>query len=79
MSAVRLVSYGGYGWPTCDVCDKDVERIESAWDANRWTRKFRVFCHGESEEAELTAVTEMEATDISFGRAFVHPRLEAQT
>lgn len=77
MSAVRLTSYGGYGWPTCDVCEKDVERIESAWDINRDARRFRVFCHGEHEDAELTALTSIEAHDISFGRAFVRPRLEA--
>lgn len=77
MSEIRLTSYGRYGWPTCDVCDKDVERIESAWDPNRDARKFRVFCHGEVEEAELTPLIEADATDVQFGRAFVRPRLEA--
>lgn len=77
MSAIRLVNYGGYGWPTCDVCDKDVERIESMWDINRDARRFRVFCHGEHEDAELTPLIEMDAVDVSFGRAFVRQRLEA--
>lgn len=78
MSAVRLVNYGGYGWPTCDVCNKDVEHIESTWDINRDARRFRVLCHGEWEEAELTPITEMDAVDVSFGRAFVRPRLEVR-
>ena len=77
MSGIRLTNYGGYGWPKCDVCDKDVERIESAWDPYRDSRRFRVLCHGEWEEAELTPLTEMDAVDVSFGRAFVRQRLEA--
>jgi hypothetical protein len=61
--------------PTCDKCNKQVGAIEKFRDPRKRVDVFRVHCHGEVEEAELT---ESQLYDhhtgkarIKAGRAFI--------
>ena len=57
--------------PICAICNKPVERVESmyeiAWEAIR----FRVYCHGDVEEAMLDYVTIEDCDGVRFGQAFI--------
>jgi hypothetical protein len=61
--------------PICDVCNKPVEFMEERDDINFDARIFRVRCHGETEEAILTALMMIDG-EVTFGRAFVRERLK---
>lgn len=71
----RLVK-GSMGLPMCAVCCKPVEKIEWMDDPMRWLRRFRVSCHGQVEEGELTDLQVLDAKDIGFWVAFERPALE---
>ena len=64
--------------PMCAVCNKPVERVESMYDAAWAAKRFRVYCHGDMEEAMLDDVTIEDSNSVKFGQAFLDklPRLE---
>ena len=69
-----------HGVPLCAICNKPVERMESMYDI-AWARKrFRVFCHGQMEEAFLNDEIIEDSGSIRMGQAFIdklpQPQLE---
>jgi hypothetical protein len=66
--------------PMCAVCNKPVERVESMYDIAYGAKRFRVYCHGDMEEAMLDDVTIEDCTSVQFGEAFIdklpQPQLE---
>lgn len=57
--------------PICAICNKPVERIESMYDIAYGGKRFRVFCHGDFEEAMLDDVLIEDNYSIQFGQAFI--------
>ena len=68
------------GLPLCAVCNKPVERMESEYDMNANQKRFRVYCHGQTEEAFLNDMDIWNADSIRMGQAFMdklpQPQLE---
>ena len=68
------------GVPFCAVCNMPVERMESEYDTNNYQKKFRVYCHGQTEEAFLNDVDIESVDSIRMGQAFMdklpQPQLE---
>ena len=66
--------------PLCAVCNKPVERMDSEYDINAYQKRFRVYCHGQVEEAFLSDMDIWNADSIRMGQAFVdtlaQPQLE---
>ncbi len=66
--------------PMCAVCNKPVERVESMYDYAWAAKRFRVYCHGDMEEAMLDDVTVEDSNSVCFGQAFIdklpQPQLE---
>ena len=66
----------------CALCNKPVERMTSWDDINRYAKLFRVYCHGEMEEAALDDMLILNANSVQFGQAFIdklpQPQLEAK-
>ena len=66
--------------PLCAVCNKPIERMESMYDINLYQKRFRVYCHGQMEEALLSDMDIWNADSILMGQAFVdtlaQPQLE---
>ena len=66
--------------PLCAVCNKPVDRVESMYDIAWAAKRFRVYCHGEMEEAMLDDVTIEDCDSVRFGQAFIdkltQPQLE---
>jgi hypothetical protein len=66
--------------PMCAVCNKPVERMESMYDINQYQKQFRVYCHGQTEEAFLNDMDIWDADSIRMGQAFIdklpQPQLE---
>ena len=58
------------GLPTCAVCNKPVDKVESMYHPNYDGKLFRVYCHGQVEEQLLSALTMIDSTEITFGTAF---------
>lgn len=69
-----------HGLPLCAVCNKPVERMESMYDINTCQKRFRVYCHGQMEEATLNDMDIWNADSIRMGQAFIdtlpQPQLE---
>ena len=57
--------------PMCAVCNKPVERVESMYDIAYAAKRFRVYCHGDMEEAMLHDVTIEDSNSVRFGQAFI--------
>ena len=66
--------------PICAVCNKPVEKVESMYDMAYGGKRFRVYCHGDTEEAMLDDVWIEDNQSVSFGQAFIdklqQPQLE---
>lgn len=65
------------GWPTCDLCDKPVDRLESLTliDAFEDGVVLVAHCHGEREEVRVDPMlVEQQRGGLHFGRAFVQRR-----
>jgi len=66
--------------PICAVCNKRVDRMESEYDINTYQKRFRVYCHGQTEEAFLSDMDIWDADSIRMGQAFIdklpQPQLE---
>ena len=69
-----------HGVPWCAVCNKPVERMESTYDINYYQKQFRVYCHGDVEDAKLDDMLIQDADSIRMGQAFIdklpQPQLE---
>lgn len=69
-----------HGVPMCAVCNKPVERMEWEYEYNTLRRRFRVYCHGQTEVATLTDMDIWNADSIRMGQAFIdklpQPQLE---
>ena len=69
-----------HGLPICAVCNKPVERMESMYDIRMAAKRFRVYCHGDMEEALLNDEIIEDCGSVRFGEAFVdkltQPQLE---
>ena len=70
------------GVPLCAVCNKPVERMDSMYDINKNQKRFRVYCHGQIEEAFLNDMDIWNTDSIRMGQAFVdkltQPQLEGK-
>ena len=70
------------GVPLCAVCNKPVERMDSMYDINKNQKRFRVYCHGQIEEAFLNDIDIWNTDSIRMGQAFVdkltQPQLESK-
>jgi hypothetical protein len=66
--------------PLCAICNKPVERMESMYDIAWAANRFRVYCHGDMEEAMLNDETIEDSNSVRFGQAFIdklpQPQLE---
>lgn len=69
-----------HGVPICAICNKPVERMESMYDFSMMAKRFRVYCHGDMEEATLNDEVIEDYDSIRMGQAFVgklpQPQLE---
>jgi hypothetical protein len=59
------------GLPLCAVCNKSVERMEPQYDFNNYQKRFRVYCHGQTEEAFINDMDIWNADSIRMGQAFI--------
>ena len=55
----------------CAICNKPVERIESMYDIAYGGKRFRVFCHGDMEEAMFDDVLIEYIYSVQLGQAFI--------
>ena len=80
ISAQNKFDLALHGVPLCAVCNTPVERMESEYDINQYQKRFRVYCHGQMEEAFLNDMDIWNADSIRMGQAFVdklpQPQLE---
>ena len=67
-----------HGVPLCAVCNKPVERMDSEYDINTYQKRFRVYCHGQVEEALLSDMDIWNADSIRMGQAFVDTLVQPQ-
>ncbi len=65
-----------FALPTCAVCNKPVEKMESMYLMDYDGKLFRAHCHGKTEDYILGAYTMLDATEITFGKAFDVPQIE---
>ena len=80
ISAQNKFALALHDMPMCAVCNKRVDRMESEYDINTYQKRFRVYCHGQMEEAFLNDMDIWNADSIRMGQAFVdklpQPQLE---
>ena len=56
--------------PTCAICNKPVDKVESMYLPNYFGKVFRVHCHGKTEEQILYDYLLLGVDAVSFGKAF---------
>ena len=82
ISTVSKFDIGLHEFPICAICNKPVEKVESMYDVAYGAKRFRVYCHGDMEEAMLDDVLIEDNYNVSFGQAFIdklpQPQLEAK-
>ena len=82
LSAQKKFELALHDVPMCAVCNKPVERMESMYDINAYQKRFRVYCHGQTEDATLDDMTIWDADSIRMGQAFIdklpQPQLEKE-
>lgn len=66
----------GVAMPICAVCNKPVDKVESMYMPDYDGKLFNVYCHGKVEQQMLGSYDEMNATQITFGKAFDAPKLK---
>jgi hypothetical protein len=80
LSAQNKFALALHDVPMCAVCNKPVERMDSMYDINSYKKTFRVYCHGQTEEAVLSDMDIWNADSIRMGQAFIdklqQPQLE---
>lgn len=75
MSAIALYDLK-IALPTCAVCNKPVEKMESIYLPDYDGKLFRAHCHGKTEDYILGSYTMLDATEITFGKAFTALQIE---
>ena len=80
LSAINKYDLVLHDVPMCAVCNKSVERMESMYDIAWGAKRFRVYCHGDTEEAMLNDEIIQDGYSVRFGQAFIdklpQPQLE---
>ena len=80
ISAINKYDLVLHDVPMCAVCNKPVERMESMYDIAWGAKRFRVYCHGDMEEALLNDEIIQDGYSVRFGQAFIdklpQPQLE---
>ncbi|CAB5220477.1 hypothetical protein UFOVP236_75 [uncultured Caudovirales phage] len=73
MNATTLSKYdiALHNVPLCAICNKPVEKVESVYDINLMAKRFRVYCHGDIEEALLDDALIEDVNSVCFGQAFI--------
>ena len=71
ITSITKFDKGLHKLPICAICNKPVERVESMYDIAYGGKRFRVFCHGDFEEAMLDDVFIEDNLNIEFGQAFI--------
>jgi hypothetical protein len=71
LSAQNKFELALHGVPLCAVCNKPVERMDTTYDINNHQKRFRVYCHGQTEEAFLNDMDIWNADSIRMGQAFI--------
>ena len=71
ISTINKYELALHNVPMCAICNKSVERIESMYDIAYGGKRFRVFCHGDMEEAMLDDVLIEDNYSVQFGQAFI--------
>lgn len=71
ISAINKYELVLHNLPICAICNKPVERVESMYDIAYGGKRFRVFCHGDFEEAMLDDVLIEDCNSVQFGQAFI--------
>lgn len=64
-----------FALPICAVCNKPVDKMESMYLPDYDGKLFRAHCHGKTEDYILGSYTTLDATQITFGKAFTAPQL----
>jgi hypothetical protein len=64
-----------FALPICAVCNKPVDKMESMYLPDYDGKLFRAHCHGKTEDYILGSYTMLDATEITFGKAFTAPQL----
>lgn len=70
-SVLNKFDKGLHEFPVCAICNKPVERVESMYDIAWAAKRFRVYCHGDMEEAMLDDVIIEDCNSVRFGQAFI--------
>jgi len=78
LSAQNKFSLALHDVPLCAICNKPVERADSMYDINNYKKRFRVYCHGQMEEAFLNDMDIWNADSIRMGQAFIDKLPQAQ-
>jgi hypothetical protein len=71
ISTVSKFDKGLHEFPICAICNKPVERVESMYDIAHGAKRFRVYCHGDMEEAFLNDEIIEDCDSVRFGTAFI--------
>jgi len=66
----------GAALPTCAVCNKPVDKVESMYLPDYDGKLFKVYCHGQVEQQGLSAYTVCDSLQITFDLAFERKLLE---
>ena len=82
ISTLSKFDRGLHEFPICAICNKPVKKVEAMYDVAYGAKRFRVYCHGDIEEAMLDDVLIEDNYSVSFGQAFIdklpQPQLEAK-
>jgi len=71
LSVTSRFDKGLHEFPICAICNKPVEKVESMYDLILCAKRFRVYCHGDMEEAMLDDTIIEDVNSVSFGQAFI--------
>lgn len=63
-------------WPTCAICNKQVERMEGDFDPQADEYVFIACCHGEREEVRIPRLDFAEGNKIVEGARAFEPKVE---
>lgn len=65
-----------FALPTCAVCNKPVDSVQTMYHPAYQGKLFRVYCHGKYEDQMLDDLTLISSKEITFGKAFAAPQIE---
>jgi recombinational DNA repair protein (RecF pathway) len=67
----------GVAFPTCAICNKPVDKVETMYHPAYQGKLFRVHCHGQYEDQMLDDMMFLGSHQVTFGKAFQKPQIEA--